>query len=46
MDGKVIKIRNQDGALIPPTYMLDDNNCSNTYIVDIAKITCNCKYTV
>lgn len=44
MDGKVMKIRNQDYALIPPTYMLDDqNNCSD-FIVDISKISCSCKF--
>lgn len=42
VDGKVIKIRNLDRALIPPTQMLDEDNPNNTFIVDIAKITCQC----
>lgn len=42
MEGKVMKVRNQDNALIPPTYMLDDQGSCH-FIVDIAKINCSCK---
>lgn len=45
MDGKVMKVRNQDYALIPPTYMLDDHD-SCAFIVDISKISCSCKYSI
>lgn len=42
MTGKVIKIRNKEGALIPPSFLLADSNTANTFTVEITKITCNC----
>lgn len=45
LDEKVIKFRNLDHILIPPTSILDEDS-GDTFIVDITKITCNGMYYI